>query len=123
MYSIKIRDHVMISHSFNDSFFGPASKLHGATYIVDVTFYSKELNEYSVVIDIAIAQEMLSKTLAPLKFANLDELPQFNAKLTTSEFLAWYIHDQIQEKTSQIFTGKIKVTLGESHIAWASYED
>jgi 6-pyruvoyltetrahydropterin/6-carboxytetrahydropterin synthase len=123
MYSVKIRDHIMIAHSLNDAFFGPARKLHGATYIVDITFYSKELDKHNVVIDIAFAQQSLSRVLDPLKFTNLDEFLPFEDKLTTTEFLARYIHDKVQEETSGIFTGKIKVTLGESHVAWASYED
>jgi 6-pyruvoyltetrahydropterin/6-carboxytetrahydropterin synthase len=123
MYSVKIRDHVMIAHSFRDPFFGPATNLHGATYIVDVTFFSQLLNEHNVVIDIAFAHEILSGVLDPLKFTNLDELPQFKEILTTTEYLARYIHDRVKEKSAHIFSGKISVTLGESHVAWASYED
>jgi 6-pyruvoyltetrahydropterin/6-carboxytetrahydropterin synthase len=113
---------MMIAHSLPDNFFGPASKLHGATYITDVTFSSKVLNKHNVVIDIAYAHQILSETLESLQYKNLDELSQFNGKLTTTEFLAKYIHDEIYEKTKSLFNGRITVTLGESHIAWASYE-
>jgi 6-pyruvoyltetrahydropterin/6-carboxytetrahydropterin synthase len=122
MYSIKIRDHIMIAHSFNDKLFGPAQKLHGATYIVDVTFYSLQLNKQNIVVDITLAHEALHKTLAPLNYQNLDEMSQFHGKLTTTEFIAKYIHDQIKRELKSQFTGKVLVTLGESHIAWASYE-
>ncbi|NJK98831.1 MAG: 6-carboxytetrahydropterin synthase [Bacteroidetes bacterium] len=123
MYSVTIRDHIMIAHSFNNDFFGPASRLHGATYVVDVSFYSPTLNQYNVVIDIGIAQQMLHQCLEKLRYQNLDEMPEFNDKLTTTEFLAYYIHKTVKHKVVDHFQGKIKVTLGESHIAWASYEE
>jgi 6-pyruvoyl-tetrahydropterin synthase len=112
----------MIAHSFNDALFGPAQKLHGATYIVDVTFFSSQLNKQNIVVDIARAHESLHEALQPLNYQNLDELPQFKGHLTTSEFIAKYIHDLMKQKMKPFFTGKIKVTLGESHVAWASYE-
>ena len=113
---------MMIAHSLPDAFFGPASKLHGATYVTDVTFFSKTLDKHNVVIDIGLAHKILSETLGPLQYQNLDELPQFKGKLTTTEFLAKYIHDELYEKMKSFFSGSITVTLGESHIAWASYE-
>ena len=122
MYSIKVRDHIMIAHSFNDALFGPAQKLHGATYIVDVTFFASLLNKQNVVVDIGQALDSLKKTLQPLNYQNLDELPQFNCQLTTTEYLAKYIHDIIRQDMKSIFAGRIKVTLGESHVAWGSYE-
>ena len=122
MYSIKVRDHIMIAHSFNDALFGPAQKLHGATYIVDVTFFTSQLNKQNVVVDIGQALDSLKKTLQPLNYQNLDELPQFNCQLTTTEYLAKYIHDIIRQDMKSIFAGRIKVTLGESHVAWGSYE-
>jgi 6-pyruvoyl-tetrahydropterin synthase len=112
----------MIAHSFKDELFGPAQKLHGATYVVDVAFFSTQLNKQNIVVDISLAHEALRKTLEPLNYQNLDELPQFKGQLTTTEFLAKYIHDLIKQEMKNCFTGKIKVTLGESHIAWASYE-
>ena len=112
----------MIAHSFNHPGFGPAQKMHGATYVVDVSFFSKELNEMAVVIDIALAHEALEAVLASLNYQNLDELPQFKGQLTTTEFLAKYIHDVVKEKVMTEFSGSMKVTLGESHVAWASYD-
>jgi 6-pyruvoyl-tetrahydropterin synthase len=122
MYSVKIRDHIMIAHSFNDKFFGPAQKLHGATYIVDVCFYASQLNEHNVVVDISQVQDVLRCVLDSLRYNNLDNLPEFENQLTTTEYLARFIHDKVKKSCSNFFKGKISVTLGESHIAWASYE-
>ncbi len=122
MYSVKIRQHIMIAHSFAHPGFGPAQKMHGATYIVDVTFFTPTLNDMAVVIDISLAHDALKEVLTPLNYQNLDELPQFKGQLTTTEFLAKYIHDEVKKIVSGQFNGKLKVTLGESHIAWASYE-
>ncbi len=122
MYNVKIRGHMMIAHSLPDKFFGPAQNLHGATYITDVTFYSKTLDIHNVVIDIGLVEKILHDTIEPLQYQNLDELPQFKRNLTTTEFLAKYVHDQIKEKVKSFFNGSISVTLGESHIAWATYE-
>lgn len=112
----------MIAHSLPSEAFGPAQNLHGATYVVDAEFSSKDLDENNIVIDIDIAHKTLAKVLGPLKYQNLDELPQFQGKLTTTEFLARYIHQQIAETVAGQFAGTLKVTLGESHVAWASYE-
>jgi 6-pyruvoyltetrahydropterin/6-carboxytetrahydropterin synthase len=112
----------MIAHSLNNAVFGPAQNLHGATYIVDVTFYSKNIEPYNMVIDIALAQNLLKETLEPFRYKNLNEEEGFKGKLTTTEFMARHIHDTLKDKVAGHFKGKIKVTLGESHIAWASYE-
>jgi 6-pyruvoyl-tetrahydropterin synthase len=112
----------MIAHSLKHPGFGPAQNMHGATFIVDVTFFSEKLNEQNIVIDIAIAHQVLEKVLKPLDYQNLDELPQFKGKLTTTEFLANYIHQEIKAAVKTQFDGRIKVTLGESHVAWASFE-
>lgn len=122
MYSVKVRSHIMIAHSFKNEIFGPAQKLHGATYIVDVTFFSEKLNPQNIVIDIALAHEVLDRILKPLNYQNLDELQQFKGVLTTTEFLCKYIHDQVKSELQSVFSGKINVTLGESHVAWATYE-
>ena len=122
MYSVCIRQHIMIAHSLQHPGFGPAQKMHGATFIVDATFFSEQLNEMNIVIDIALAHEVLEKVLKPLDYQNLDELPQFQGKLTTTEFLCKYIHQEVKNAVAGQFEGKIKVTLGESHVAWASYE-
>jgi 6-pyruvoyltetrahydropterin/6-carboxytetrahydropterin synthase len=123
MYSVKIRDHCMIAHSFDNPVFGPAQSLHGATYVVDVTFYSGSIEPYNTVIDIALASEILHAVLEKLRYKNLDDMPEFRGKLTTTEFMAKYIHDEVKEKVSGRFNGKISVTLGESHIAWASFDE
>jgi 6-pyruvoyltetrahydropterin/6-carboxytetrahydropterin synthase len=123
MYSVKIRDHIMIAHSFDNPVFGPAQSLHGATYVVDVTFYSRAIEPYNMVIDIGTASDILHEVLKKLRYKNLDELPEFKGKLTTTEFMARYIHDAVKDKISGQFSGKIGVTLGESHIAWASYNE
>ena len=112
----------MIAHSLPSEAFGPAQNLHGATYVIDAEFKSPHLDENNIVLDIGLAHEVLKKVLAPLNYQNLDDLPQFAGKLTTTEFLAKYVHEQISlELTSKINAG-LKVTLGESHVAWASYE-
>jgi len=112
----------MIAHSFNHPGFGPAQRLHGATYVIDVTFFSKQLNEMQTVIDIALAHKALKEVLAPLDYQNLDELPQFEGQLTTTEYLARYIHNEVKKAVTGEFSGRIKVQLGESHEAWAAYE-
>lgn len=122
MYSVTIRDSIMIAHSLKDTVFGPAQNLHGATYVVDVSFSSPQLNQYNIVIDIGQAQKIVCQSLDPLRYQNLDELPQFKNRLTTTEFLASYIHQQIKENVNKYFSGTIKVCIGESHVAWASYE-
>ena len=121
MYTVKIRDHIMIAHSLPDDAFGPAKNMHGATYVVDAVFHSESLNQHNIVIDIGIAHDLLKETLSELAYQNLDELPQFKGKLTTTEFLAKYIHDQLKEKSSEHFNGSLEIILGESHVAWASY--
>ena len=112
----------MIAHSLPDPFFGPAQNLHGATYVVDVTFKSKTLDPHNVVIDIGKAHAVTDEVLSPLKYQNLDELDIFKGHLTTTEFVAKYIHNQIADAVRSFFKGSIKVELGETHDAWASYE-
>ncbi len=122
MYTVTIRDHIMIAHSLNSQAFGPAQRLHGATYVVDAAFQSPTLDENNIVIDIGQATQILHQALAPLNYQNLDALEAFQGKLTTTEFLAQYIHEQICGAVRSFFRGSLKVTLGESHVAWASYE-
>jgi len=122
MFTVKIRDHIMIAHSLPRKAFGPAQKMHGATYVVDIEFMSKDLDENNVVIDMGAAANLLKSILDPLKFKNLDEMHIFKDKLTTTEYLAYWIHQETAKALASTFTGRIKVTLGESHIAWASYE-
>ena len=122
MYTVIVRDHIMIAHSLPDPFFGPASQMHGATYVVDAEFKSAELNKHHVVIDIGVAQKILTAVLGKLNYKNLDNESQFEGKLTTTEFLANYIHSRISDEIRSSFKGSLKITLGESHVAWASYE-
>nr|WKN34251.1 6-carboxytetrahydropterin synthase [Tunicatimonas sp. TK19036] len=122
MYSIIIRDHMMIAHSLKSKAFGPAQNLHGATYVVDAEFKTEALDENNIVIDIDIATKVLQKALDPLKYQNLDELDQFQNHLTTTEFLAKHVHDIISREVRDTFRGSLKITLGESHVAWATYE-
>jgi len=121
MYSVKIKEHIMIAHSLPDSYFGPASKMHGATYVVTATFKRVQLNNKNVVIDIGEAFEILKSILSTLAYQNLDELPQFKGILTTTEFLASYIHRLVRAKIEDDI--RLKIELNESHIASASYED
>ena len=112
----------MIAHSLKNPVFGPAQKKHGATYVVDLTFYSENLNPVNVVIDIGLAHEVLETVLAPLNYSDLDDIPDFKEQLTTTEFIAHYIHDSVKTAVKDQFSGIIEVTLGESHIAWAGYK-
>ena len=118
----------MSAHSFKGEVFGPALNLHGATYVVDVTFERKALDEDDLFVDIGLASEVLSSVLAEFNVQNLDELPALAGRNTTTEFMAMTVFDRLaaairQGRLSE--TGKglcsMKVTLGESHIAWASY--
>ena len=129
MYSLSVRDHVMIAHSFQGEVFGPAQRLHGATYVVDATFRRAELDADGLVVDIGLASAALKDVLAEVNYHNLDDMPAFRGKNTTTEFLARWIFERL---VAQVHTGKlgegarslstVKVTLNESHVAWASYE-
>ncbi|MEP7320988.1 MAG: 6-carboxytetrahydropterin synthase [Saprospiraceae bacterium] len=122
MYTVKIRDHIMVAHSLAHPGFGIASKLHGVTYVIDTTFMSETLNEMNVVIDIAVASDILKKIVEKLNYKNLDDVEDLKGQITTTEFMARYIHQQIALDPGMDFKGNLKVELGESHIAWASYE-
>lgn len=122
MYQVRIREHIMIAHSLKNKFFGPAQKKHGATYVVDVVFYSDKLNDVNVVIDIGLAHKVVKEVLAPLNYTDLDEVPEFAQQLTTTEFLAKHIHDSVKDAVKNEFLGSLEVVLGESHVAWAGYK-
>ena len=129
MFSVEVRDRIMIAHSLPDPFFGPAQNMHGATFVVDVAFYREELTEQNVVVDIGAALDVLNKTLKPLAYQNLDALPQFNGRLTTTEFLCKYIFDAVAKAAREGALGtdgqglaKIRVTLSETDLARAVYE-
>ncbi|MDB5546144.1 MAG: 6-pyruvoyl tetrahydropterin synthase [Hyphomicrobiales bacterium] len=129
MYALEVREHIMIAHSFKGEFFGPAQNMHGATFVVDVAFFRETLNEYEVVVDIGRAHEALKATLGPINYQNLDALPQFAGRQTTTEFLSKYIFDAMAAaaRNGELGPGgegiaKIRVTLHESHVARAWFE-
>jgi 6-pyruvoyl-tetrahydropterin synthase len=129
MFSITVRDHMMIAHSFQGAVFGPAQRLHGATFVVDATFHRAELDADNVVVDIARAAAELGSVVGQFNLRNLDEDPTLAGMNTTTEALARVIADRLAERVIAGALGEgarslasITVTLHESHIAWASYE-
>jgi len=129
VFSVTVRDHVMVAHSFRGVVFGPAQKLHGATFVVDATFRRAELDADNIVVDIGRATEELGAVLADLNYRNLDDEPAFEGVNTSTEFLAQHIADRLAERVKAGALGEgahgltgIAVTLHESHVAWASYE-
>ncbi len=129
MFSVEVRDRIMIAHSLPDPFFGPAQHMHGATFVVDVGFFREALTDKNVVVDIGAALTVLGETLKPLSYQNLDALPQFKGVLTTTEFLAKYIFDALRSAAQSGKLGpegatlaKIRVTLSETDLARASFE-
>ncbi|HEY2221905.1 6-carboxytetrahydropterin synthase [Actinomycetospora sp.] len=129
MFSITVRDHVMIAHSFRGEVFGPAQRLHGATYVVDASFRRADLDADGIVVDIGLATQELGAVLADLNYRNLDDEPAFAGVNTSTEFLAKVIADRLAEKVhaGALGTGArdlagITVALHESHVAWATYE-
>ncbi|MFO7178358.1 MAG: 6-carboxytetrahydropterin synthase [Pseudomonadota bacterium] len=128
MYTVCVRGHMMIAHSFRGELFGPAQRLHGATYVVDVELDRPELGPEGVVVDIGRATAALSRALGELDYRNLDEEPAFAGKNTTTEFLARVIFERMAERirAGELGPGsealcRMKVTLRESHVAWAAY--
>ena len=129
MYSVEVRDRIMIAHSLPDPFFGPAQRMHGATFVVDVCFFRETLTPQNVVVDIGAALRVLGETLKPLAYQNLDLLPQLKGKLTTTEFLCRYVFDAVAKAAAEGALGedgkglaKIRVTLHETDLARASFE-
>ncbi len=129
MFGITVRDHVMIAHSFRGAVFGPAQRLHGATYVVDATFRRAELDADGIVVDIGLATKELGTVLADLNYRNLDDEPAFAGVNTSTEFLARLIADRLAERVHAGALGDgarelagVTVVLHESHVAWASYE-
>lgn len=135
MYAVNVRDHFMIAHSFQGAVFGPAQRMHGATYVVDLELRREALDADGIVVDIGLATQVLREELARLNFRNLDELPEFAGRNTTTEFLA---HALFQRLAARIAAGELgphavpgsasggltamRVSLQESHVAWAAYE-
>ena len=122
MFSVTVRDHMMIAHSLRGAVFGPAQRLHGATYIVDATFRRAELDANGVVIDIGRAAEALHEVVDVLGYRNLDEEPALASVNTTTEVLAKLVADRLAARMAGPRLDGIVVTLRESHVAWASYE-
>ena len=129
MFSVTVRDHVMIAHSFRGEVFGPAQRLHGATYVVDATFRRGDLDADDLVVDIGAATRELGLVLAELNYRNLDDEPAFAGRNTSTELVARVVADRLADRVQAGALGEnarelagITVTLHESHVAWASYE-
>jgi 6-pyruvoyl-tetrahydropterin synthase len=129
MFSVTVRDHMMIAHSFRGDVFGPAQRLHGATYVVDATFRRPALDADNIVVDIGRATEVLHDILGALSYRNLDDEAQFAGTNTSTEALAQVVADRLAERIAAGDLGAaargiagLVVTLHESHVAWASYE-
>jgi 6-pyruvoyl-tetrahydropterin synthase len=129
VFSLTVRDHMMIAHSFHGEVFGPAQRLHGATYVVDVTFFRRDLDADNLVVDIGLASEQLKDVLAALNYRNLDDEPDFAGRNTSTEWLASVVADRLAARIASGALGpggsgleRLAVTLRESHVAWATYE-
>ena len=129
MFAVTVRDHVMVAHSFRGEVFGPAQRLHGATYVVDATFRRTDLDADGIVVDIGLATRELGAELADLNHRNLDDDPAFAGVNTSTEFLAKVVADRLADRVHAGALGDgardlagITVVLHESHVAWASYE-
>ena len=129
MFTVEVRDHVMIAHSFQGAVFGPAQALHGATFVVDAAFIADALDVNGIVIDIGRAHDVLKATLGPLNYRNLDDIPEFKGLNTTTEFLSKHIYDGLARAARAGELGRpgqelkaLRITISESHVARASYE-
>ena len=129
MYVVEVRDHVMIAHSLPGEAFGPAQKMHGATFVIDVAFFRPTLTENDIVVDIGLASDALKRILKPIDYANLDEIDVFGGRRSTTEVLAKFVFDAMAEEISAGRLGadaagieRLKVTLNESHVARGWYE-
>lgn len=129
MFAVEVREAIMIAHSLPDPFFGPAQNKHGATFVVDVAFFAEQLSEQNVVVDIGRAGDALKAILKPLSYKDLDDIPEFAGKLTTTEFLCRHIFDAMSAAIARGDLGpgsdrlaKLRVTLGETHLARAWFE-
>ena len=129
MYKVSVRDHFMIAHSFRGETFGPAQALHGATYVVDAEFHREALDTDGVVVDIGAASAALRDIVAELNYRNLDDDPAFAGRNTTTEFLAGVVQQRLAARLRDGRLGDaaraiclLRVTLHESHVAWASFE-
>ncbi len=121
MYRVTVRGHMMVAHSLPDPFFGPAQRLHGATYVVEATFSRQELDEHGTVVDLGAAAQLLSTVLGDLSYRNLDEHPDLAGRLTTTEVLARYVADRLLEAPLTAGLSRLDVLLREHPDAWAGY--
>jgi len=129
LFSVTVRDHIMIAHSFRGEVFGPAQRLHGATFLVDATFRREQLDDDNIVVDMGLASQELGAVVAELNYRNLDNEPDFAGVNTSTEYLAKVVADRLAERIHKGALGEgargiaaLSVTLHESHVAWASYE-
>ncbi|MGW9230901.1 6-pyruvoyl trahydropterin synthase family protein [Pseudorhizobium sp. NPDC055634] len=129
MFAVEVRDHIMIAHSLPRPVFGPAQGMHGATFVVDAAFFTREVDDNGLAVDIGAATTVLREVLAPLNYQNLDELPVFAGRVTTTEVIAKHIFDQLAAAVADGRLGdgsrricRLKVTLHESHAARGWYE-
>jgi 6-pyruvoyl-tetrahydropterin synthase len=129
MFSLTVADHIMIAHSFRGAEFGPAQRLHGATFVVEAEFRAEKLDALQLLIDIGLARQLLRRILDRLDYANLDEQPEHAGKNTTTEYLAAFIHGLLAEACHDGTLGQggqgvsaLRVVLRESPLAWAGYE-
>ena len=127
MFCVSVRDHMMIAHSLRGDVFGPAQALHGATYLVDATFFGPELDEHGILLDLGLAAGTLRAVVADLGYRNLDDDDRFVGRNTTTEVLARFVADRLAEQVgpgglSDGRVSRLSVTLHESHVARASYE-
>jgi 6-pyruvoyl-tetrahydropterin synthase len=129
VFTVEVRDHIMIAHSFRGAIFGPAQALHGATFVVDAAFITDALDVNGIVIDIGRAHDALKAMLGPINYRNLDDIPEFKGQNTTTEFLSKHIYDGLAKAARAGELGRpgrelkaLRITLSESHVARASYE-
>ncbi len=128
MYSITVRNNILIAHSLPGDVFGPAQNMHGATYIVDAEFFSENVNQYNIIMDLGVVTNILDEVLKFYSYKNLDEVDEFKNIITSTEFLAKDIYDRICARLKKDFNEdyqtlhKLKITLTESNVAWASFE-
>lgn len=129
MFAVEVRDHIMIAHSLPRPVFGPAQGMHGATFVVDAAFFTKDVDEDGLAVDIGAATTVLSEVLKPLNYQNLDELDIFKGKVSTTEVIAKHIFDELSEAVAEKRLGpgshricRLKITLHESHAARGWYE-
>jgi 6-pyruvoyl-tetrahydropterin synthase len=128
MYAVEVRDHIMIAHSLPSPVFGPAQAMHGATFVVDAAFFTEMLDTNGLVVDIGLAMQALAHVLEPLRYRNLDAMPEFSGSITTTEFLCRHIFDGLAAAVREGALKddgrirRIRICLHESHVARAWYE-